>query len=499
MKPYFFLIASLLLVHVSPAQEVIHREQFEKVVFSDTIRPVYSDDVVKVIYSKTFAVLKFLETTTGHHGTSGTFRKQMDTSAVLQQAGFTALKNTYNSLHLDYTYSKQGYPEKRKHTTSTWDLICVAAISSKSNREFFNRIIGILPNDDYLKLKEIFRQAEPYYDAFMYTKQEDAIRKKAGELNAYAPALNRMFDQFKTFYGSSWDKSVPFNLTIYPIFGNRGETTATPHANSLEMGFLLEHKDTYDMLAVGMHEMCHVLFEEQPLALQQSIDSAFTASKDPYAAFAYRYIDEALATAIGNGYAYQNLSTKMDTGSWYADYYIDHYAKALYPLVKESLDTHKPMDKDFVVKAIAIFKQTFPNALYDMDALMMQSDAYFEDDPETIIDPMINALHTTFRIYMSNTSIPIDDPASLENIRNSEYTQVFIIHKNQAKNLKLLKTIFPELKKLPAKQNMLISFLDKNNRPAIIILAENATKASEGILLLKKKGKIDPKQLWEAF
>lgn len=499
MKPFFFFIASLLLIRFSSAQEIIHREAFEKINVPVQKTPANDQEVIKIVYSKPFALLKFLETTTGHHGTSGTFRKQMDTSGILQHVSFRVLTQTYNNLHLDYSYSRQQYPEKRKHTTSTWDLICVAAISSKTNQEFFSRMIGILPNDDYLKLKRVIAEAEPFYDAFLFNTQEKTIQAKAIELRAFTPALNALFDQFKVFYGSSWDKSVPFNLTIYPIFGRRGETTATPHANSLEMGFLLESKDAHGMLAVGMHEMCHVLFEEQPLALQQSLDSAFTSGKDPYAAFAYRYIDEALATSLGNGYAYQYLSSKPDTGSWYADYYIDHYAKAIYPLVKEYLDAYKQIDRPFVSRAIAVFKQTFPDALYDLDALMMQSDAYFEDDHETVIDPMINTLHTSFRIYMSNTSIPVDDAASLENIKNSEHTQVFVIHKNQAKNLKLLKTVFPELKKLPVKENMLVSFLDRNSRPIIIIAAENATKASEGIQLLKKKGKIDPKQLWEAF
>lgn len=492
-------MAGLLLLRLSLAQEVMHPEQFQKSVVKDTVIPVYPEEVVKIIYSKPFAVLKFMETTTGHHGTSQTFKEQMDSSEVLQQPAFKTLIQSYNSLNLDYSYSKQQYPEKRKHTTSTWDLICVAAISSKTNQEFFNRIIGILPNEDYRKLKHVMTDAEPFYDVFMYYRQEEAIHTKASQLRAYVHPVNALFDTFKHFYGSSWDKSVPFNLTIYPIFGARGETTATPHANSLEMGFLLEHRDTYNMLAVGMHEMCHVLFEEQPLALQRDLDSSFTARKDPYAAFAYRYIDEALATALGNGYAYQFLSTKVDTGAWYADDYIDHYAKALYPLVQEYLNAHKQIDRNFIEKAIAAFKQTFPDALYDLDALMMQSDAYFEDDHESVIDPMINTLHTSFRIYMSNTAIPIDDAASIENIRSSEHTQVLIVHKNQAKNLKLLNTIFPELKKLPAKENMLISFLDKNSRPVIIILAQNARKAQEGMLLLKKKGKIDPKQLWEAF
>ena len=474
------------------------KKQFLFIFFSFCIHWSQAQDIVRLKFSKPFALLKFFDTAKGSRGTSVTLKEQMDSSKVLQNAEFKTLVRSYQALQLDNSYSKRYYPEKRKHTTSTWDLLCIAAISSATNDEFLSRIIGILPNDDYLKLRQILINGEPFYNAFIFNGEQAAVQAKLADLKAFEPKLNLLFDKFKVFYGSSWDKSVPFNLTIYPIYGQQGQTTATPHANSLEMGFLLKSKNNNDMVAVGMHEMCHVLFEEQPLAMQLEIDSLFS-SADPYARFAYRYIDEALATALGNGYAYQYLSGKMDAGEWYSDTYIDRYAKALYPLTSQYLEDQKPMDKAFVLKAIALFKQTFPEALYDIDALMMRSDLYFEDDSTEIVDEMINTLDNTFRIYMSNTSIPIDDPASIENLKSSEHTQVLVIHKNQAKNLKLLKTLFPELKKLPKQANLLVSFLDEKNRPVIIVLAENAAKASEGIRLLKKKGKIDPKQLWQPF
>lgn len=455
--------------------------------------------MVQVVYSKPFALLKFMETTKGGHGCSATFLKQIDSSAILKDKIFLCLKETYQGLQLDYVYSKPDYPERRKHSTSTWDLFCVAAISSNSLDEFFNRIVGIVPNDDYLKLKQVLNGSERFYDAFMFQPQYPAIQSELKALQGYGAPLNVLFSRFRKFYGSSWDTTVPFRLTIYPIYGKRGQTTATPHANSLEMGFLLGAKDTEGMLSVGTHEMCHVLFEEQPLGLQLMLDSVFTATKDPYATLAYRYIDEALATALGNGFAYKYLSTELDTGNWYADDYINRYAKALYPLIVDYLDRETTMDKAFVTQAIAIFRSTFPGAPYEVDAAMMRSDAYFEDDDRAVIDPLIRQLHNTFRIYMSNTAIPIDDPASIENIKTSEQTQVFIVYKNQEKNLKLLRTLFPQIKGLPAKGNALAGFLDSRGRPVYLILAESASKASEGISLLKQKGRIDPAKNWQKF
>lgn len=464
-----------------------------------SVYAAFSQEIVQITYSKPFALLKFLETTKGGHGISQTFQKQIDSSKVLQDPGFRALTNTYISLELDYSWSKQSYPEKRKHSTSTWDLLCIAAISSATNEEFLSRIIGVLPNDDYLKLKEVMTKALPFYNEFMFTKNETAINTRLQEIKTLSPKLNDLFDKFKHFYGSSWEKTMPFNLAIYPIYGRSGQTTATPHANCLEMGFLLEDKNVGDMAAIGVHEMCHVLFEEQPLRMQQQLDSTFNNPPDKFAQLAYRYIDEALATGLGNGYAYRYLSGKLDTADWYNDTYINLYAKALYPLITQYVDEHRQMDKAFVIKAIDSFKRTFPDALYDIDAAMMTSDAYFEDDVTEVVDDIRNQLYSVFRIAMSSTYIPFNDKDAQENLKTSEQAQLVVIHKNQVQNLALLKARFKNLKDLPKQKNLLISFIDKDKRAIMIIVAENQAKAIEGIELLKTRRKIDPKQLWVSF
>jgi hypothetical protein len=455
--------------------------------------------LVQTKFSKPFAIIKLLETTKGGHGTSITFKHQIDTSFLGKDISFQKLVAEYQSIPLDYNYVKQQYPDNRKHTTSTWDLLCVAAISSNTNEEFLNRIIGIYPNTDYLKLKHVVIATEPYYDRFVYTRYKSNVDDKLRELQGLSPKLNELFEKFKTFYGSSWDKSMPFNLAIYPIIGRSGQTTATPHANCLEMGVLTHEEDVFDLLSIGMHEMSHVLFEEQPLLLQQQLDSLFTDSITPYTKFAYHYIDEALATALGNGYAYKELAGEIDSAEWYSDFYISAYAKAIYPLTEQYVNEKKQMDKAFVLKAIALFKQTFPNALYDYEPLLMTSDIYFEDDATKELNELEFTLHNTFRIYHSNTSIPINDKMSLDNLKTSKETQIVIIHKNQLQNLAKLKLVFKNLATLPPNKNMLVSFLDKTQRPVIIIIAENKEKAKEGIKLLKIQKEINPKKLWVKF
>ena len=458
-----------------------------------------SQQLVQIKFSKPFAIIKFLETTKGGHGTSITFKHQIDTSFLGKDPAFQNIISEYQALQLDYNYVKQQYPANRKRTTSTWDLLCVASITSNTNEEFFNRIIGIYPNVDYLKLKGIVAAVEPYYDRFVFNKYKPTIDDKIRELQGLSPKLNELFVKFKVFYGSSWDKAMPFNLAIYPIIGRSGQTTATPHANCLEMGVLTHEEDVFDLLSIGMHEMSHVLFEEQPLSLQQKLDSCFTDTITPYTKFAYHYIDEALATALGNGYAYKDLAGEIDSSEWYNDFYINAYAKALYPLIEQYVNDKKQIDKAFVLNAIEFFKQTFPNAQYDFEPLLMTTDIYFEDDSTQIINDIESSLHNMFRIYSSNTSIPMNDKVSLDMMKQSKETQVIIIHKNQLQNLAKLKLIFKNLVTLPPNKNMLVSFLDKNKRAVVIIVAENKAKAIEGIKLMKTQKEINPKKLWVKF
>ena len=76
---------------------------------------------------------------------------------------------------------------------------------------------------------------------------------------------------------------------------------------------------------------------------------------------------------------------------------------------------------------------------------------------------------------------------------------VIILHKNQLQNLAKLKLIFKNLVALPNHKNLLISFLDKNKRAVIIIVAENKEKAIEGIKILRAQKEINPKKWWAKF
>ncbi|WP_254050305.1 hypothetical protein [Myroides sp. N17-2] len=76
--------------------------------------------------------------------------------------------------------------------------------------------------------------------------------------------------------------------------------------------------------------MCHVLFNEQTPEFQQQIDQWFEENTYLYKQYAYNFFDEALATAIGNGWVHKNISGSLLTTDWYNNEYINEFAKELY-------------------------------------------------------------------------------------------------------------------------------------------------------------------------
>jgi hypothetical protein len=58
-------------------------------------------------------------------------------------------------------------------------------------------------------------------------------------------------------------------------------------------------------------------------------------------------MNEVLATALGNGYVYEQLDGKIDDGDWYNRKYISLMAKQIYPLVTEYIN-EKKIDRSFI-------------------------------------------------------------------------------------------------------------------------------------------------------
>src|ERR1043165_7407788 len=365
--------------------------------------------------SKPLCLLTFIEAASGDPHASSTLKQYVRDN--VKGADSTALSNmckAFSSLGLETNYTLGQVPSQRVKPKNINNLIKIAAVQTDSLHSFYDRITGILPNEQMLLLKSILTRAEPIYDKIIWQQYGTMLEVQLTSLRQYGTETDSAFARLKKFYSSSWPDDMPFAIGVYPVPGVRGNTTATPHNNSIVLAVLTGEKDYDARIGVAMHEICHVLYEEQAAKTQWLIDSLFNMNTSLFAPYAYNYFDEALATACGNGWMYEILAGKTDTGSWYTDAYIDKYAHGLYSVVKDYLGQNRSMDAEFISTAVSVFEQQFPGAAYEYDNLFNRMHFYTDADNDEQYRSIMNMLNEHYKISSCNSSYPINDEKSLD-------------------------------------------------------------------------------------
>lgn len=456
---------------------------------------VWAQPLVTFKISRAVGVLNFLQTASGGGHSSRTLYAQIWREAhgadSVRLAGMVA---RFRDLGLGFSYAIPGYPDSRPRPRSTDDLLMISAVQSSSVDDFMRRITGILPNETWLQLKQLMQGADPLYDKLVASGTHQAMAAQLAALGEYSPRLDDIFNRLSYFYNSTWTRDIPFTVAIYPIPGNKGNTTATPHSNSLVMAVLTGEQDHDSRIGVAVHEICHVLYGEQSMAFQQQFDGWFKASKDPNAVYGSNYIDEALATACGNAWTYEQLTGRTDTGEWYNDIYIDRFAHGIYPLVKEYMGKAKQIDSVFVIRAIATFSSAFPDAYRNYMNLLNSVNIYTNASGTSDWNDISRALGQEFRISSSSATWPIAE--ALQQLDDAKGTQLFVIHREHTATYKLLAAKFPELKSMSAAKEGVISFFDKRGRPVIIVNVKDKSRLSKGFAAMSKAREINKSKIF---
>ena len=452
----------------------------------------FSQTFFKFKISKPYCVFNFMETSIGSHGTSITLEKfiQENTKNDIE---FGKLCEEYKKINLYNQFKFDGFPEDRNNYGNSFDIISMNAVNSSNLEEFKQKNLGLITISDNEKLYEILKKVEKLYDKLIWKESEKILKSQLKELSKYEKKNASMFQKFNRFYNSSWTEKIPFKVVIYPIPGSKGNTTATPHINALCVSILTEDKDIIGTNGVALHEMCHVLYQNQSKEVQSQLDNYFKENESIYSKQAYTYINEALATALGNGYAYKEMNGKIDESEWYADETINGFAKAIYPQVEDYLQKNKTIDKEFIDKSIQLFSEKFPNSIYNYAQSLNKTIVYYDDFEG---NELVNQLDNYFQISNINQSSPILHPYSIESITSNNDNQFFIIDTNQNETLKSLSEYFPEINAIKFEKTPLnLSFIDKKKRIIIMLVLNNKSELDLELKKMKEKQFFNSKQL----
>ncbi len=431
------------------------------------------NNFIQIEANKTLGLFSFLETSSGQLGTSSSFQKFINDSLKNDQQ-FVQLVETYSKLNLNYSLRRQEFPNDRYSSTTAKDLLWIAASNSSNIDDFNERIIGLLPHQTQVQLITMFKKAEPYYTTLIWEKEQENITRIQNQLEPYKDQIKHLYLNISQFYNTSWDTSIPFKIMLYPIPLRNGNTTAIPKGNALICGFLSNNeKDYKDRLGVIIHEMCHILYKEQQPDVQHQIDEWFATSKSPYASLAYSFFDEALATVLGNGWAFKQLHNGIDTNEWYNNKHIDGFAHALFPLTESYLVDGKHIDQEFVNQAIDLFEKKFPKATEETAILMNSLQLFANTDKEEEINAIADGIHTYFNIRSMWLSTPTLSKESKETFDKKNTTKLFIIESDNINTLKGIQETFPHIN-IQTPLNTIRVIKDDTSKSTIIIMNMNS-------------------------
>jgi hypothetical protein len=437
---------------------------FLGVVFIVGLKSFSQDPWFNIKYSEPLAVFVYVQHLSSTHS-DNTFRESFSGS-IYNRDKYKRLLSQFDTLILDYSYEYEGFPYGSKLPGTTLSLIKKQLMNSENLKIFKTQAVGILPNSTLLSLTSILYEFQFIYRELVYQPNKVKFEKQLLEISKLTKTknLNACFDKGLTFYRAHWDDSFSFDIAFYPL-PNSEAFSADAFCNNALCALPIQNKDNSVLLGVMMHEIFHLLYNEQPPFIKNNLVKWFTNNPSKCNTYAYLLFNEVLATAVGNGYVYEALSGKQDEGDWYNRKYINLMAKKIYPMVVDYIQQKKGIDEGFVNIYIKFYEENFSDWLEEMDNLLFYR--YILSDNTN--DFTVFTKHFPYA-SLSQYEDEVSD-LSIERLKNTPITKVIVVSKENSKKLLLIKSSFPELAdwKYKAKQDFFYSTLLTDHTQLIII------------------------------
>ncbi len=406
-------------------------------IFSET----FSQNVqFEAKFSEPFAVFQFMNSLSAK--SADNVYKRLFSHSKFNTKTYTGLIARFDSLNINYSYEFNDYPAGQKVGIDVPDLLRRNLILCDSIQDFKIRSMGLVPNEALIKLIDLLKEFTPLYEAVIYEPYKMRFEEQVKSISDLIRSsnINYYFTEALQFYNSSWDVSIPFVFCFYPLPNSRG-FTATAVSNVAISAVADSLDNVKALLSVMLHEISHVLYDERPLSLWNQMEGWFDSNPSKVSRYANSLFNEAMATAVGNGYLAAQLNGKEDTTRrWYGVKYISMMAKTAYPLVKEYIEARKPMDRDFVNRYIQLYEEHFSAWLYDPQYLMRGRLLLSEKDADFEI-----VRHLYEPAPGNEDEKEISMPV-LKKLAANHGTKVIIVNNNNKEKLQLIKNGLSNLK-----------------------------------------------------
>lgn len=317
----------------------------------------------ELVTSETLSLFYFAEAVAGVPSRSAALREVYEQHRAEAPDAPAQLERAFRvgPKELNFYANAAERPSHRWLSRDLEDVLEVLAVRSATLEEFGKAALGVLPVEAWVELMAALRQLAPIHQRHVWAPRKASLEKSRLALAKEWKRANTdaLLGHAARFYGARWPEGLPVTIALVPVPG--GGTAFAHSRGPLEVVEVLDGDDLSRRHAVLVHELAHSLYEEQPLETKLALERLFLAPGTPLARATYATINEALATAIGNGLAAERAGKPL-AGSWYDDPAVDGLARELFPLVKRYLDEDRAIDGPFVEAAIAGMGKRFPDA-----------------------------------------------------------------------------------------------------------------------------------------
>jgi len=422
----------------------------------------------KVVYAELYATYDFLEKIADNYPENA-FKAEF-TKSNYNIEKYKNLIRQLDTLKIDYAYNFEQYSPTLKSALASRSLIEKNLIDSKTIKEFKAKSFGIIPNEELSNLSKVIEAFIPIYNELIFEPNKEIFENHLSSINKelLGNKVSKIYNEVMKFYGSDWDTDIPFEVIAYPTVGKSG-IGARAFLNVSIIRFPLNFK-SYDILfSVMLHEIFHIGYDSQPMSLKNNLKTWFSHTPSGNSQYAFLLLNEVLATALGNGYAYEKLKGKVDVEDWYYVKYVNLMAKEIYPTVVKYLAQGKTIDEEFVKTYVSIYDSRFSNWSKELDNIMTYRVILCDDIDDT----------RYFRrnySYTLHKTIPSVTLKGLQDIKQQPLTKVIILSKLHKKKLNLVKNNFSELKDIKFHPNKeFVKVIDLMDRTKLIIINKHTS------------------------
>ncbi|KYG65902.1 hypothetical protein AZI86_02170 [Bdellovibrio bacteriovorus] len=466
----------------------------------------FADVAVQYKVSRTHGLIKFVMAVSGEPNISDNIKlslersKFKDSPKVLE--ALKKIESIQNDLHAGIEYESEKSLQRRG-SMDVVTFINIQSIFASSIDDLSTRVMGMMPMATHAVYFSALKEIDPIYEELYWRKSSQTLYGMQSHLESIARRvkLSDMFKKTEKFYEASWPAETPFIIGLYPILRvdnyDRNATTSQSLGNIEEHGVMVggKRKDSGDF-GVVFHELCHSVYGAQSPETMAKWENYFSASKSPYRLYTSIWLNETLATVLGNGWAYFLENKVLEKDNWYNHPIIDKFAQALYPKTLEYLDAGKSLDQEFAEHMITKFAELFPDSIYDysniLNRIVIASDGEVANQRD-----FIRLLRKNFSIAGIGVSSPLTNKATIASIKTKpNFSVMFIFSGNSRENLKKALAQLPELGTqskmfLNMKPRQIFSYQDTTARSITLIRVEKPQDLRD-VVDHMKKNKINP-------